>query len=465
VSAAYIYITVHYSERYVEETNQLLNRKIAQDIVSSSTPFKNGEVNKESMEKMFDHIMSINPSSEVYLLDKSGNILSFYAPEKVIQLKKVNVAPIEQFLQSDGMIYIIGQDPRHPEKDKIFSAATIMENGKLAGYIYVVLIGEQYQAASQKLMGDFLLNIGFRSIALTLIITFIAGCVIIAMMTSRLTKIVAVMQKFRAGDLKARLEIKSDSEIDRIGEMFNEMADILNQNIEKLKEVEILRRELIANVSHDLRTPISIIHGYIETIQMKREQLTESEIKNYLEIISQSTLRLQNLVQELFELSKLEANQVVPKKEPFFINELISDISSKYQLICESKKIRLQTEIAKDLPMVFGDIALIERVLQNLIDNAIKYTNENGKVIIKTFLKADKIQVAIADSGVGIPLDEQNNILERFYTAKSHSGKESSTGLGLAIVKKILELHQAELLIESIVNSGTTFTFDLNKAQ
>ena len=125
------------------------------------------------------------------------------------------------------------------------------------------------------------------------------------------------MQKFRLGDLTARVEVKSAGDVKQVGDIFNEMADILTQNIEKLKEVEVLRRELIANVSHDLRTPISIIQGYIDTLQMKNETLTAEERKHYLEIISESTGKLQKLVSELFELSKLEANQVKPVEGTF----------------------------------------------------------------------------------------------------------------------------------------------------
>ncbi|MEO6357422.1 MAG: ATP-binding protein, partial [Ferruginibacter sp.] len=233
------------------------------------------------------------------------------------------------------------------------------------------------------------------------------------------------------------------------------------QNIEKLKEVEVLRRELIANVSHDLRTPISIIQGYIETLQMKNDTLTGDERKRYLDIISESTGKLEKLVSELFELSKLEANQVKPVKEPFFISELVNDISSKYQLIAKDKNIAITTFLSKELPPVFADVSLIERVMQNLIDNAMKFTPEGGKIIIKTNKHQDEVEITVEDTGIGIPENGREEIFGRYYKANNFTDLKNSTGLGLAIIKKILDLHQSSLELVTEVNAGSAFIFRL----
>lgn len=463
ISIAYIYTTIHYSERYSKEVNQLLNRNVAGDIVSHSTPFSNGEVNRHEMEKLFDHVMSINPSLEVYLLDKSGKILSFYAPEQKIVLDTIDIAPIDDFITNNGMKYICGTDPRHPELEKIFSVAPIKSSGQTEGYIYVVLAGEEYDSISGHLMGNYLIQVGWRSFLTTLLATLLVGLIMIRIFTRNLSRIVEVMEKFRKGDLKARVEMKSAGEVKKLGEIFNEMADILTQNIEKLNEVEILRRELIANVSHDLRTPIAIIHGYIETLQMKAETLSNEERIRYLNIISESTAKLEKLVHELFELSKLEANQVTPKSEAFSISELVNDVCMKYQIIGKEKNIEITDIVSKNLPVVYADVSLIERVLQNLMDNAIKFTPEKGKIVMKTFLKESNICVSVSDTGIGIPDQDKDKIFSRYYTSKNYSELKKSSGLGLAIVKKILDLHQSSLSVESKQNEGTTFTFFLEK--
>ena len=461
VGLSFIYITVHYSGLYFEEINQRLNKNTAKDIADHSTPFTDGKVNEQAMEQMFDHIMSINPSLEVYLLDNDGKILSFYAPEKKIVLDKIDLSPLRKFIDSKGDEYVTGSDPHHPGLKKIFSVAPVIRNGSQQGYIYVVLAGEEYDAVSKSLTQNFLFQVGLRGIILTLLVTLCLGLIIIRFITKNITRILEVMQKFRQGDLSARVEVKSAGDIKQVGDIFNEMADILTQNIEKLKEVEILRRELIANVSHDLRTPISIIQGYIETLQMKTAILTPDERKHYLDIIAESTGKLEKLVSELFELSKLEANQVIPVKEPFFISELINDINSKYQLLAKEKNITISTFLSKELPPVFADISLIERVMQNLIDNAMKFTPDGGKIIIKTNKNEGCVEVTVTDTGIGVPENERQQIFGRYYKANNFTDLKDRTGLGLAIIKKILDLHDSSLDLVTEVNTGSSFIFSL----
>ena len=240
------------------------------------------------------------------------------------------------------------------------------------------------------------------------------------------------------------------------------MADILTSNIEKLKQVENLRRELIANVSHDLRTPIAVIRGYVETLQMKEETLSAEDRKRYINTVKESAEKLERLVNELFELSKLEANQVQAKKEPFIISELVSDIGNKYQLIAKIKNISINAEVSRELPPVFADVALIERVMQNLIDNALKFTPEGGTIIIKTMRNSTSdVQISVSDNGIGIPENEREQIFARYYKANNFTDLKNNTGLGLAIAKKILDLHNSTLDLISKENSGSSFIFRL----
>lgn len=461
IGLSFVYITVHYSGLYFEEVNQRLNKNTAADIATHSTPFTEGKVNSKAMEEMFDHVMSINPSLEVYLLNNEGKILSYYAPNRKVVLDKIDLIPVKKFIETKGNEYVTGSDPHHTGLQKIFSVAPVIQNGVQEGYIYAILGGEEYDAVSKSLTQNYLWQLGFRGMIITLLITLFAGLIIIRLITKHFSRILEVMQKFRQGDLTARVEVKSVGEVKQVGDIFNEMADILTQNIEKLKEVEVLRRELIANVSHDLRTPISIIHGYIDTLQMKNETLSAEERKRYLEIISESTGNLQKLVSELFELSKLEANQVKPIKEPFFISELVNDISRKYQLIAKDKNISITTFLSTELPPVYAEVSLIERVMQNLIDNAMKFTPEGGKIFIKTNKQQDEIEITVADNGIGIPENEREQIFGRYYRANNFTDLKNSTGLGLAIIKKILDLHHSSLELITEVNAGSSFIFRL----
>jgi signal transduction histidine kinase len=227
-----------------------------------------------------------------------------------------------------------------------------------------------------------------------------------------------------------------------------------------MKTMDNLRRELVANVSHDLRTPLATIQGYIETILIKADSLSEEERKNYMETIFSSTERLKNLVEELFELSKLEARESKPNLEPFSIAELVQDVQQKNLVIAEPKKIDLKLDFKYDLPMVNADIGMMEKVLQNLLDNALKFTPEGGIIKISLTPEKHNILVSVKDNGRGISPDALPHIFERYQKAERTTATENEgLGLGLAIVKKILEVHNIEIKVESRKESGTIFSF------
>ena len=241
------------------------------------------------------------------------------------------------------------------------------------------------------------------------------------------------------------------------------MANTIEQNIQELKGVDNLRRELISNVSHDLRTPVASIHGYAETLILNKDSLKPKEKEKFVEVIYQNCSKLKNMVEDLFELSKLEAHQVRPVPEPFSIAELVYDISDKYRIISGKKGVSVNTLIAKDLPLVEADISMIDRVLQNLIDNAIKFCEEGDTVNIEiNTIDPEKVEVSVRDSGRGISQEDIEHVFQRYYRANKDP---QGAGLGLAIVKKIIELHNSTIRVFSQLGKGTAFIFDLPVAK
>jgi signal transduction histidine kinase len=247
-------------------------------------------------------------------------------------------------------------------------------------------------------------------------------------------------------------------ELKLLSHTFNEMADTILRNIDDLKQVDTLRRELIANVSHDLRSPLAIIHGYIETLLIKDEKLSPKERQHYLQIILNGSEKLKNLVSDLFELSKLEARQVELKKESFFINELMQDTVQQYQLAANEKQITMETDISTSVPMIVADLSLMERVIQNLVSNAVKYTPEKGSIHVEVKKKDGMVEVEVRNTGEGIPQEDIPHIFDRYYKASSQKAG-SGTGLGLAIVKKILDLHGIDIGVSSRPGDYTSFSF------
>ncbi len=458
LGVAYAIITAYSAEMHFIESNQRLHKDLAGHIAEDVKPLIGGEVQDKAVEDILHSMMVINPGVEVYLLDAAGKILHFVAPDKKdLKLKHVPLEPLKTFIASNGNECILGHDPRNEGCYKAFSAAPILENEALTGYVYVVLASEEYDSVAQMFMTSYMLRVGIGTFFLTLLGAFLLGLFLIWYLTRTLRDVSETVQRFGEGKLDARLA-KTDTEFAGLSNTFNKMADTIVANMEARKNMEKLRRELIGNVSHDLRTPITVISGYVETLMMKKEHLTEEEQHQYIEVISKTTQDMEKLVGQLFELSKLDARQVEPKMDPFFIAEVAQDVFLKYKIIAEEKGISLSLDMPKDVPMVRGDISLLERVVQNLLDNAIKFTPKGGTVKIWLKILKEEVCFKITDTGPGISKEEQEHIFERYYRAE---GPKKGGGLGLAIAKKILDLHEVNIILDSTPGKGTTFRFEL----
>lgn len=461
LTAIFILISVQFSEDYNQEAQQKINGEIAVGAIKEVSPiFVADSINEHAIHVLMHSMMAVHPSIEVYLLDPNGNIITYVVPSKDVKTDAVSLAPIKQFLARTNDRIIKGDDPRNPNSLKIFSAAEIVEEGQLKGYMYIILASNQYTSTMAALQNSFILKLGVRSLLIALLLTSILGLLAIWIITRNLNKIIAAVRSFKDGNHSVRIQLKTGGELANVANTFNGMAATIEQNIIQLKSVEELRKELIANVSHDLRSPIASIQGFAETILLKDENISEEERKKYLQIILQNSENLSKLVNDLFELSKLESNPQMIQQEPVQVAELVQDVADKFQIIAKEKNISINTIYSKSLPLVYADIQMTDRVFQNIIDNAIKYCNANDVVTIELELEKDAVLVKITDTGKGIAEDEIPYIFTRYYKGKKTQGA-NSTGLGLAIVKKILDLHKSSIEVYSKINQGTRFEFKL----
>jgi len=469
MGAGYILITYYFTNKFFEETSQKLNAEVASHVIDekfqNASPFLNdGSVNKELFGDLMHDMMAVNRGIEVYLVSNTGEILYSVVLDHERKDKaptKIDVTPLNDFIKSNGEKYILGDDPRNPETKKIFSADKFSVDGK-EGYIYIILASQKFEEATQSLLGSYFLRLGFGASLATLIFASLIGIIAIWYITKNLREITNTVRRFKEGDLSARVDNAPNKDLSILSETFNSMADTIVANIDELKSVEKLRRELIANVSHDLRTPLAITKGYIETLQIKKDDLSENEIDKYLNIVHNSIEKLSRLIDQLFEYSKLEARQIVPEKEPFALEDLVQDVFENYAQLADQKEIQLELKSDKNLPLVFADIGLVERVLQNLIDNALKFTPKSGTITIDIKASYKSVSVSVRDTGKGIPESEIGEIFERYKQAKVEPKKtKEGAGLGLAIAKKIVELHDSAIQVVSKPNLGTTFRFQL----
>lgn len=463
----YTIATIYLSNNYFYETTQRLHANLAQDLIDEKfvdrSPIDStGTINKALFGDIMHDMMAVNRAIEVYLLDLNGNVqysvvLDHDAPDT--NQKIIDTAPIEQFIASGGKGYFLGDDPKNIENQQVFSVAKF-KKGKSEGYIYIILAGQEFINTRELLFGSYALKLGMGTLLVTLLFAAILGILSVWYLTKNLRELVFAAKRFEQGDLKYRIQNAEKSNLAGVTITFNEMADTILNDMEKIKSLERLRQELIANISHDLRTPLAIIQGYIETLQMKNTELTTEQRSDYLRTINRSGEKLSKLIAQLFEYSKLEANQIEPHKEPFLISELANDVHRNYQVLAEQKNITLKLEMQKGTPLVFADISLVERAVQNLMDNALKFTPEHGEVIVSIVPDENNVEITIKDSGPGIQLENQALIFERYRQTKTGQQKEGA-GLGLAIAKKIMELHNASINVLSKPNEGTAFSFSL----
>ena len=468
IGVLYILLTLYTTRLYFQEVNQKLNRILAQHLVSEKILMKDGRVDEEALKNIFHMLMVVNPAIEVYLLDPDGNILAFSAPPGKVKLQSVSLEPVKRLLSGSSSLPILGDDPRDLTQKKIFSAAPIGLNSRTEGYLYIILGGEEFETEAQMLQGSYILRLSMWAAAGGLLFALLAALLLFNRMTRPLRQLTAVMEAFRQSDFSEPpvfshlFHVHSGNEIDRIGTIFMQMADRIVRLIRELREADTHRREFIANITHDLRTPLTSLRGYLETLLLKEGALTPEEQQNYLTIAIKRSDQLGKLVSELFELAKLDSPDVQVRFEPFSLGELVQDILQKFQLAVVNKKITLQINMAEPLPLVFADIGLCERLLENLIENAVRYTPEDGSISISAIPENERVAVKVSDTGSGIRPEDIPHLFDRFYRKdRSRPDSNSGSGLGLSIAKRILELHGSGLEVSSTVNVGTTFAFTL----
>lgn len=466
LSGIFIGMFVYTAPMFLQELNQRLNLDLADNIVKEKKLIIDHKVNHEAMKTILNGMMLVNPSIEIYITDPKGKIMAFSAPEGAVKRKNISMEPIKEFLNNDFNLPVLGDDPRSNKINKVFSVAPIQNGKNLDGYLYIVLAGETYSSIFNLLESSYLLKSWLVAIVISIFIASIIGFWLFKYITHRVYLLSDVMEQFKKTDfshpisLPERFDGRKGDEIDQLGSTFLHMSERIIKQVKLLKHNDNSRRELIANVSHDLRTPLASLQGYLETLLLKNETLSESEVSEYIQTAYENSQRLQKLISELFELASLENNDATLHFESFSMSELAHDVGQKFKLKAKNKGITLETKIPEMPAFVSADIGLIQRVLENLLDNAIKYTPEGGDVEIALNIGGSTVGTVIKDSGQGISEDEAQHVFDRFYRIEKHRDQDGS-GLGLAIVKRIIQLHDSSIAVSPAENKGAVFSFDL----
>lgn len=458
------------TQSYQSEVEQKLHLKLAEHIVYDNKLFNGDEINHKAIKHAFHSMMILGPSFEFYITSPKGNILTYSADPSRIKRNNISLEPIERFISGSEKLPILGDDPRSEFKQKIFSVAPINVDGQLKGYLYIIIGGEIYDGITDILQTSHIMTLGVWSIALILVMTLVITLLLFALLTRPLRKLTKDMEVFRdqgfeQGELPhTSWNHRSSDEIERLGSQFNELAKALNQQYQKVKNTDELRRELISYVSHDLRTPLASLQGYLETWLLKFPN--DDSGRALIDVAMKNAQHMSRLIEQLFELAHLDGEGVSLKMEPISIAELAHDVLRKRQLDADALNLTLDVHPKDPSILVMGDYEKLERVLSNLVDNALRHSKENGRIEIGvTEVNEGTWNICVSDTGIGIPEEDLPLIFDGHFRARnSIKGKGENSGLGLAICRRIVELHHSELKVKSTLGKGTNFCFQLPKA-
>ncbi|MEM1080580.1 MAG: ATP-binding protein [Pseudomonadota bacterium] len=473
LSAGFWWASQQQAEQRDQWFLQELHRPLASNLLKEIPLVDNGEFNYDALETIFQTLMTVNPSIEVYLLALDGRVLTYSAPYKRVQMDRVDLQPIEYFLRDEPRFPIVGDNPRDPAQRQVFSAAPVMQNDQMAGYLYVVLGGDLHQAvAGRTTWLAMWQNAGIGLLTLALF-ALLSGLLFWWLLSRRLRRLNQSVSEFRsalsehsyqARPIPAEPNSGANHRVDEIAQLSNScatMSSTILRQIEQITYTDQMRRQLVANVSHDLRTPLASLEGYLETVLMKKDQLSPAQTQAHVATAYKSARRLRQLIAELFELARLEAADREPSLELFSIAELASDVVQKLQVIAAKKQVHIKLSVQDNAHYAVAEIGLIERVLENLLVNAIEHSPEHTRVHLQISDGADdRIAVAVIDNGAGIAERELPRIFDRFYRPDHGADhRTEGAGLGLAIVKRIIDLHNTQIKAASQPGRGSVFAF------
>jgi signal transduction histidine kinase len=454
-------------ERHEQEVVQRLSRHLAEHVVGSSALLEPQGPNPAAVNALFGRLMDVNPSAEVYLLGPQGDILAQAAPPGHVKLGRVDLGPVRRLLAGDPLP-ILGDDPRHTGARKVFSAAALRMEGELAGYVYVVLRGEDHDAMANSVAGGSVWKTTLWAMGLVTCLGLLAGLLAFRWITRPLQRLAEEVGRFdiRGPDRPAPAGSPvpdgdapppGADEIDTLRRSFANMTSRIAAQWQELNTQDQQRRELVANISHDLRTPLTSLHGYLETLKLKADSLSQADRLRYLDVALSQSRKVERLAQSLFELARLEHGAVKPELERCSLADLVQDVFQKFELAAETRGQLLLASIAPDLPVVEADVAMIERVLTNLLDNAIRHTPDGGQIKVQLNSSQWGVEVCISDSGPGIPPALRDQLFRR--PPRRFGWRGSNGGLGLLIVRRILQLHGSDIRLDDSREQGAMFRF------
>ncbi|PCH94649.1 MAG: two-component sensor histidine kinase [Gammaproteobacteria bacterium] len=454
------------------QAEQKLHLQLAEHLANDNPLLQDGVYDKKALKNLFHTLMLLGPAFEFYFLDPAGNIITYSADADKIKRKKVELSPLVNLISHPETVPVFGDDPRHLNKKKIFSAAPIYHGENLQGYLYVIIGGEIYDSIFSQVKNDKQLQQYGALFIGSLLLLLLILLAVFRYFTAPIKRLASEIQAIKAVKFDqskvtlSQWDNAENNEVHALGACFNVMVKQINQQFSQLTENDRIRRELLAHLSHDLRTPLATMQGYIETMVIKGEQLTSLERGEYLATAQRNAMQLKRLIDQIFELAHLEDGQVTVNLETFAIGELLHDIIAKFALKAKEKGISLTIEPQQCRFIVYSDIAKLERIITNLVENALRHTDKDGEIAVVISQLTDRIKISVNDNGSGISKEDISYIFDARYRASNAiEDNTRHAGLGLAISQKLSKILNSELFVDSQLGQGSSFSLSLQLVQ
>lgn len=457
------------SVRYSQQIEQRLLHRLADHIAANTHTMGVQGLDRKKLSAFVDRLQVTNPGVELYVLDSHGRVEMRYPDSAVLRRSQVDLSPVRDFLANKQAL-VLGDDPLSSTGSKAFSAASYARGAGESGYLYAVLQGSAYDMAAAATGWDNAVQIALRSIGLIAPFGLMAGLAAFRWVTRPLRQLTQQIEQLeriqrRSQPLSASLTSQSKmvlhDEIAILRQSFERLMATNADQWQRLSTQDQQRRELLASLSHDLRSPLASLHGYLETLLMKSAYLDLDERNRYLRSALAQSRSVANLASELLELARMELGMVKPMLERFSLEELAQDVIQKLELSASSRKQRIATQFDVNLPDVYADIGMIERVLTNLLDNAIRHSPADGDIQVRLQNRGDRVSVEISDSGTGIDPAHRSTLFLWPSARRDHRSERHGHGLGLAIVQQILQLHGSLISLGEQADRGAVFVFTL----
>ena len=403
---------------------------------------------KTSIESVFSElkVLSAYTGADIWLINPSGRLV-LDTSRTITSEDNISLTDFDPTI-TGGSYYTTGDFFGAFEDETLSVFAPITAGYKVRAYVVMHSAMQSIQSSA-----DGYMSICYMVMLVLLLLSLIIIIFFSEMVYVPIKRISEAAEQYAAGNMDYRVPVESDDEIGYLAATLSYMAG-------EIAGTEEERRKFIANVSHDFRSPLTSIRGYIEA--MLDGTIKKDDSERYLNIVLNETERLTKLTNGLLTLNNVSNGEIRPDIVSFDINRVIRDTAASFEGSCRLKKITIDLILTDDTMEVDADEERIKQVLYNLLDNAIKFSHMNGIITIETTEKGDKVYVSVRDTGIGIPENELQLIFDRFYKTDASRGKDKTgTGLGLSIVKEIIKAHDETIEVRSKENEGTEFIFSL----